>query len=129
VIFFIYVYLKGNYLKLNVLWPIKLVHAFITCFDDLNCGSSESQIARLQLVQNARFLSHESGHMTPILSALSNLELILKFYFCVYKSLKNQAHTIAGGHPYIQPETSFSPFFYRDQRSAFKKIHVFSLAF
>ncbi|KAI2668349.1 Unconventional myosin-VIIb [Labeo rohita] len=79
------------------------VHAFVTSRLDycnsLYCGISKSQIARLQLVQNAaaRFLrkcrKHE--HITPILKDLHWLPVSQRIHFkillFVYKSLHNLA--------------------------------------
>ena len=79
------------------------VHAFVTSRLDycnsLYCGISKSQIARLQLVQNAaaRFLlkRRKYEHVTPILRSLHWLPICqridFKILLFVYKSLHNKA--------------------------------------
>lgn len=79
------------------------VNAFISSRLDycnsLYCGISKTQIARLQLVQNAaaRFLSNsrKSDHITPILRSLHWLPINFRIYFkillFVYKSLCSHA--------------------------------------
>lgn len=91
-----------------------VVHAFITSRLDycnsLYCGTSKSQIAHLQLVQNAtaRFLqkSHKSNHITPIQRAPHWLPIQFRIDFKIllflYKSLHNQAPNSLAEllHPY-----------------------------
>lgn len=79
------------------------VHAFFTWRLDycnsLYCGIAQSQITRLQLVQNAaaRFITNSCkyDHITPILRALHWLpiqsRIVFKILLFVYQSLHNQA--------------------------------------
>ena len=84
----------------------KVVHALITSRLDINngllAGTSQSNIRRLQVAQNAtaRMLTHtkRSEHITPVLERLHwlpvNKRILFKILVTVYKSLHDSAYPL-----------------------------------